>query len=417
MERTRRRRDMKSFVCILLLLINYQLIAQEYEVEVQLKKVDRTGFYRIFLEPLITGKTKNNLQDIRLSDNKENEIPYYLYHQNLKQQKDHFESFYVKEVNDSSILLENQQANSFDKFVMKVKKNKFTKRFNIQGSNDLRDWKTFKKDVQLPIDSLQDSTQIQEHEIALENNNYKYFRITYLDSLRQNFDGFHFGRRKKTILETTYTEIKSPLFEQHFDENTHETVFLLSFYQHHFVDRLQFTFNKHHSKETNKAQLFQVYEENGQQKERLLKEFKITDKEINVIEFDHLFTKKMILRVEHPQKEPLILKKIEAHELKKYLIAYLYRHKEYFLKLGNDTISHSLYDDKKLKQQNPSILSEVSLKELKTPIKKWKKRKIKVLESQYSFWIGIFLFFGLLAMFFIRLIREKQKKKEDEKVS
>lgn len=416
MERARRG-NMKRLFCLVLLLINYQLIAQEYAVQIQLKKVDRTGFYRIFLEPIITGKTKNNLQDVRLVDKKENEIPYYLYCEDLKKKEAVFESFHIKEENDSSILLENQQANSFEKLVMKVKNNKFAKRFYIQGSNDLIDWKTFKKEVHWNVDSLKDSTEFQEHEIAVEKNNYKYFRITYLDSLRQKFDGVRFGRRNKTILETAYTEIKAPLFEQHFDENTHETVFLLSFYQYHFVNRLQFTFNKHHSKETNKAKLFQVYEENGERKERLLKEFKITDKEINVIEFDRLFTQKMILRVEHPQKEPLILKKIQAHELKKYLIAYLYRHKEYLLKLGNDTLSHSLYEDKNLKKQNPSILPQVTLKELKAPLKKWKKRNIKVLESQYSFWIGIFLFFCLLGMFFLRLIKEQKKKREDEKVN
>lgn len=399
------------------------VLAQEtdYAVQIQLKPIKRTGFYKVFLPPTITGKTQNNLQDILLVDDKNNEIPYYMYFEDFKKEQAIFEEFAIKERTDTSLLLEKKHTNPFKKFVMRVKKKNLTKHFRIQGSDDLQDWKTFKKEFKWnPARASKDTSKndtIKEHIVDIGQNNFKYFRITYLDSLRHNFDFISLGSHNKSILETSYTEIKSPLFEQHFDENTEMTTFLISFYQQHFLDRLEFSFTKHNLQAKNKAKLYQVYEENGIQKEKLLKTFILNEDQKNVLNFKRLFVKKLVLRVEHHEKEPLILKQIKAHELKKFLITYLYRYKNYVLKLGNDTLTKPVYDETNFKKQLISTLPESTLKDIKRPVKVWKKTKIEIFEHKAWYWSGIGLFFLLLLLFFGHLVIDYRKKIQNEKIS
>lgn len=418
MERKRREeRFMKWIIYSLFFLLNGNVFAQQYAVQVEVNPVERTGFYRIFLNPTVTGKTQNQLQDIRLFDEKNNEIPIHLSCEDIKKREAIFEAFDVKKQAESNLIFEKKHHNPFSKIVMRVKNRDLTKHFRIQGSNDLKSWTTFNKDFEWnPLRSAKNHKDtIQEHIIDIGENNYKYFKIVYLDSLRQNFDFVGLGTHHKTLLETIYSPIKEPLFEQYFDEKSKQSVFMFSFYQHHFLDRLELTFNKHDIKVKNEAKLYQVYEENGQQKERLLKTFFINDKEKTVIEFEKLFVKKMILRIEHLEKEPLILKKIEGYELKKYLIAYLYRSKKYTLKLGNDILSKSLLIDKKLEEQIVQTLPETTLKEVKKPLKTWKKKKIKALQNQTWYWIAMVLFFVLLVIFVVYLIKENKNELVNEK--
>ncbi len=402
--------------------------AKDSAVEVQLKPIKRTGFYKIFLPPTITGKTKNNFDDFLLVDDKEKNVPYYLYSEDFKKEKAIFEEFEIKEKTDTSLLLEKKNTSPFKEFVMRVKKRNLTKHFRIQGSDNLKDWKTFKKEFKWnPSESTQknDTLYIQndtigEHVVNIGNNNFKYFRVTYLDSLRNNFDFISLGSNNRSILETSYTEIKAPLFEQHFDKNTEVTTFMISFYQQHFLDRLDFTFTKHNLQAKNNAKLYEVYEENGKQKERLLREFVLNEDEINVLNFKRLSVKKLVLRVEHHEKEPLLLKQINAYELKKYLVTYLYRHKNYTLKFGSETLTKPVYDEASLasfKKQLITSLPEATLRDLKKPVKRWKPIKIEIFEHKAWYWSGIIFFFVLLLLFITHLFIEYHKKLEHDKLT
>ncbi|MCP4521726.1 MAG: hypothetical protein GY827_08575 [Cytophagales bacterium] len=387
-----------------------------YDVEVGVKPIKRTGFYKIFLPPTITGKTKASLGDMRLLDNKGNEVPYYLYCEDIKKYEPVFEEFTIKNQTDTSLILEKKNLSPFKEFVLRVKNQDITKQFRIQGSDNLNDWKTFAREFKWnPARSqkIGDKDTVQEKVINLGKNNFKYFRITYLDSLRQNFDFVSLGSNHRSILEKAYTKIKEPLFEQYFDKEKKITTFYISFYQKHFLDRLEFEFNERNKNHKNKAKLYQVYEENGEQKEKFLNTFELKLGEDNTLTFDRLFVKKLVLRVEHNEKEPLILKDIHAYELNKYMVAYLYRNQEYQFRLGNDTVKKATYSEEELyKKEGVLSMPITELKKMKKPLKEWRKKEIQFFESISWIWGGFFILFVLLTLFLIRLIIDYRKKKD-----
>ncbi len=143
-----------------------------------LETIHQSGFYNIALTPGIIAKCKNELEDVRIKDDNNQEVPYILYTEAARPNEESFIEFPLSyDENRSAIILNNILPNSISKLFLLIKNSEAQRIAMLSGSDDEVHWFIIKENIVLQNEYTAGSDAFVQS-VSFPPSSYKYFRIT-----------------------------------------------------------------------------------------------------------------------------------------------------------------------------------------------------------------------------------------------
>ena len=311
-----------------------------FKYEASINKVDSTGFYRITLDPGIVVKSKDDLSDIRLLDQKGDFVPYI--NSALGPRTDALKFHPFPQVKDKAlddtgttfiVKVDKKQIISF--LYVRLKNTEVKRSINISGSDDLKHWYAIQENSPLGRAFLNDDgTYMQE--LSFPGVNYLYLKLLVNDKNKVPIKFLQAGIYVPLPIKDTYFPVShAAITKKDSNKTTYLTVNLTDFYR---VDLLQFNISgpKYYKRKViiyafkNKVRQLIGYDEiNSNNKNYLSVTFKKDKLELQIINGDN---------------PPLNIKDITTLQKDLSIISYLEKGKSYKLLTGDNKAKKPEYD-------------------------------------------------------------------------
>jgi hypothetical protein len=333
----------KKINCLLVLMgcATFTALAQQpYKYKTAVQRVDSSGFYKILLQPNLTGKCQPGLADIRLVDDQRKPVPYLLGNALPVQVKTSYRELprmATAAVKDSltTYIAQNPQRLSIDQLWIKLRNTAVNRTVNVLGSDDLQHWFAIKENILLQEAADQKDGTFEEL-ITLPSSTYRFLKIEVNGKNRAPINIIKAGIYMNLASKPEYAALpKATLFSA---TKGSTSLITISFKEPYRVDRLhlQITGTKYYRRP------LRVYSISGNKKE-WLKEALITSAGDGDIEVSAQ-TSKLLLEVDNEDNPQLVVQSVEAYQLKQSLVAYLNKGHQYQLSFGNANVNAPRYD-------------------------------------------------------------------------
>lgn len=174
---------MKRYSLLLLVVLTHFSWAQQ--TTAKLEKITEQNFYRIRVSPEIRSASQYDLSDIRIFDNKKNEIPYLVDAKPKNTEFSQFEAFTIVSKTSvpkkfSSLVVENPK-DKISELMLRIANSDVVKKFSISGSNDQKQWFGIANKMELSDLNNANSTQVSTT-ISFPLCSYKFIKIEFDDT-------------------------------------------------------------------------------------------------------------------------------------------------------------------------------------------------------------------------------------------
>jgi len=380
--------------------------------QADIQPVDKKGYYNIELDQQIIAKSAvSDLSDLRIFDNKNNEIPYFLRSVSPVQEVSRFENYPLKQniAKDSLniIVVDNSKQEDIDRFYIFITSADVDKYASVRGSNNLMQWYIVKQSTS--IYSLGSKQGNNEDVLLLDipKGNYKYYEITLKNNQKSPLKVLRLGKYENSNIYGQFTEIDLGRFVRKDSTDKKTYISFPALQDTYKISRLEITVN------SDAYYLRNAYLSDTVNKRNL--SFNLSSKTDNsFITNNFPLGKHTILVIENNSNLPLEITSIKAYGLNRYLCAYLEKGTQYSLQAGRKSNMLPDYDINHFKNDIPVDLpiiqtSNLSYKEV--PVDSPQKREPSLIEKPVFLW-GVIILLGLFLTFVcFKTIKEMKKNK------
>lgn len=380
--------------------------------QADVQTVDKKGYYNIELSQEIIAKSAvSDLSDLRIFDNKNNEIPYFLRSVSPVQEVSRFENYELKEniAKDSLniIVVDNSKQEDIDRFYIFITRADVDKYASVRGSNDRSQWYIVKQ--RTSIYGFENKQDNNEDILLLDipRGNYKYYEITLKNNQKSPLKVLRLGKYENSNIYGQFTEIDLGRFVRK-DSTDKKTYISFPYLQDTYkISRLEITVN------SDAYYLRKVLLSDTVNNKYI--SFNLSSKTDNsFITNNFPLGKQTAIIVENNSNLPLEITSIKAYGLNRYLCAYLESGADYILQAGRKDNILPDYDINHFRNDIPvdlPIITTSNLSYKEVPINSPQKRELSLIEKPIFLW-GVIIVLGLFLTFVcLKTIREMKKKK------
>lgn len=203
----------------------------------EIKHEDKNLYKSFFLDEEIYRYSKNHLSDIRIANEKNEFIPYYIYNEyihnsieslieyNSKQVHSHIDNKSNRKFIDFQVISKDENVDILgSKIILNIDRNNFFKKVEIHGGYDNVKWDFIKEDNVYKINDL------EKLDIQLNNVfKYTYYRIVFLDDVEDTvIDDLKLIYNNKEITYNEYTSTKKADYQIEADDKEKNTIIYLN---------------------------------------------------------------------------------------------------------------------------------------------------------------------------------------------
>ncbi len=364
----------RNNIILLFSIIANNLIAQQFNKSAILSKIDIDGLHAISLTPEIRSFSNIDLNDLRIYDAGNKEVPYYIWKFTKNTPSINFEEFPIisKEIltkKASNIIVEVKGKNETNEIVLNITNSKLLKFCNISGSNDQRHWFGLLDNFKLSDLENISSTSIFVN-IKLPKTNYKYLKFQINDTKTAPIDILKIGQYKHSLLRNKLLSINPTSLKYINVINQKKTQIVVNFKEPQILESLDFEIFKPNFYRRNARILAKktILKKHNKKETFLesLTEFELNSNKSNSIELPTIFEKEIIIEIDNEDNPTLEITKINFKQTPIFIIADLKASANYTLKTGNSILNSPNYDIYNFKEDSISTLPTVSIGELKT---------------------------------------------------
>ncbi len=407
---------------LILIFIAVPGFSQNFDWQANVQSVENAGYYKIFLNSDVTSHLHHAFPDIRLYDDKNHEIQFI-----LKQKKTFFDkgkrtelkmlkNKYRKYKHFTEIIVENTGNIEISNLIFKVVNINSPVFIKISGSPDNKKWYILKNNYPtVPDISNADTTEIKV--MNLPRSNFKYFKILFHDYDEQHINVTHVYFHDLANIRAEYTQLPSPSITQ--KDTLDKSIVTIEFKKAQFIDMLSFGIQgpEFYLRKVQmiKDDTFSLNVSGEEYYDQMKKIFWFGSLKSNRINLADYKAEKIVMIIDNKDNQPLKVYKVNAYQLKNYMIAYLIPDTKYYLLFGSKNANFPSYDLPYFKDTIPKVLPETYLYNIKK--NKNADKKIKIIWNfpvKYLwFSIGISaLVLILISILLLRQIHIKNKKQE-----
>lgn len=387
--------------------------AQQYVAEAPLAKVDKSGFYEIPLSPRVTALMKDNFRNLRIVDEKGNEVPYLgrfdeSEYENVEWKEFRIEKEIVKNC-CTTITLLNETKSTIDNFILHVKNADVTKTAVLRGSDDKKTWYALKENFNLDFGRLngKDVTEVFD----FPSSDYAYYQLTINDSTTSPLNVVNAGQVATSVVRGRYVEIPAITFHSVDSVSDRATWVNLKLDADHFIDKLEFRVSgpRLYKREAT-VYLKSEYTDRKNRKHTNLEPiayFEIISGQTPLV-LAHARQDELLVRIDNGDNPALKVEEVHAYQLKRFVVAMLESGHDYKLAFEND-LQAPVYDLEFFKDSIPSKLPVLEVTDVRIATQQAESSPT-YFTNQVVIWIAIVVVIAILGFMSVRMLREKSLK-------
>lgn len=405
---------MKTINFFLFILIFQVSFGQEYKGNI--KSVSTNGLHKILLSPEIRTASENDIAHIRIFDANKKEVPYVFFGGNFSESSAINFPILAKEAikNVSTyVILSNEEAKNIDNLVLKIANTDVSKKYNIYGSNDKKEW--FGLVNNQIISGLNDSSGTSvERLFSFPLNNYTYLKFEFIDKNSLPINILDANLYSNSISNQPKIEIGTFQIKVTSNKEKKQTEMEITFPEAQVIDEIKFSilapnfYLRDAEILVNKTRKVKNREESYQE---LFSSFQLDSKKTNQFRINELFAKQFTIVIHNADNPELTINKLELFQDQSSLIADLKSNENYTIIVDNK-LNAPIYDlaqsgidlDAKYPTTSITDLEKISkVEQIVTPKSFW--------QTSTFMWICIVLVVLILGFFSLSMIKDLGKEK------
>lgn len=399
-----------TFIALSLFLTG-SLYSQSYQWKSELEKNDSSGFYSIDIQPDIMSKLNSNFSDIRIRDEQEKEVPYFIKKEPFSVTKRVFKEYELKAKikwrNGATVLVvENQEKDTINNIQLQIKNFDVRKHLELAGSDDYENWYTIKENYLFrSADGKQTTSEVKS--LNFPYTDYRYYRIIIYDWYSLPINVLKIGYYDTYQEEGKFKQLASPALSCFDSVETKQTYINVNFKETPYFDKLIFKVDKPTYFYRNARICLKHTDKKGRVYYETLEYITLnSNSDLTFYQSDFKY-KEFYVVIDNEDNPPLENIKIEGYQLNRYLVAHLNSDNKYKLVFGNKKINNlPNYDIAHFKNSMPvaiPILTTGAIELIKYKLKK------KITTSTLWIWGAIGLVALLLGYMSYKMITEMGK--------
>ena len=394
--------------------------AQHFTGQCKIPVVDESGYYHLLLSPEVIAFSQPNLEDIRIKNDKsDKEVPYLLRSENPRTQTSSFqdykiaENYFDKKDSITRLVIDNEAKEEIKQFCIVIQNAEISKYIVVKGSEDKKNWYAVKEKMPANPGIKNDATsEILIVDIPL--GKYRYYEILIDNPQKDPVRVLSIGKYQYGEISGKYTEVPWENFVQKDSANKQTYIYFPEIERNYLINKIHFEIEK--KQPYYRQAWFSRKEYDKKQKNFSLvpfRSFVLSSQEENTINTSNLFMDStIVVIIDNKDNNPLIINKITAYQLNRYLTLYLEKDEHYTLYCGEKTLSKPRYDLEYFEKNIPGglpVLAPSPLKEIsQTDVSDVKNLNFR--ETQDFLWF-IILAVGLLLLWICYAMVKEIKKK------
>ena len=368
------RNILKKSGTALLLFLSLTLFAQEqedYTLSATLTGIKTSGLHSVLLVPEIRSFSDRNLNDLRIFDSNNNEVPYFKAG-NVQNTTAAFTEFPILSRNiipgkSSVVIFENPTEKVLNEITLAISNSEVTKTYNISGSSDQKSWFGLLNKQQLSDLSNAENTWIYKT-IALPKSQYHYFKIEFNDAKTLPIQLLKIGNLSSITAASAMQEIKIENYRTEQLTQKKKTRITLSFHNPQIIDQISFAIKSpllYRREVTIAVPRTKKYKRKIQHYEQEMDFFELASNSSNTFDIPQLHEKEFSIEIDNQDNPPLVFSDIKLFQSPIHIIADLKAGEHYTLKTGNPNLSEPQYDISSFRNSISKELPEATITQLK----------------------------------------------------
>lgn len=362
---------MKPFFLILLFLSAIPLLSQgqSFQFKANVAPVQQGGFYRISLSPEVLGQLDANLTDIRMYDERRQEVPYLLKHEQPVQYKTLFKEYEIisKVMTpkvSTSLVLRNAAKSRINNLSLIIKNANVRKKAKLSGSNDAKTWYVIEEAYTL--EAMYSATATSEVKILdFPLSDYEYYQLEINDSLSAPLNIQRVGYYDAYAENGKYASISGLSFTKIDSSTARQTYVHVSITNAARLDKVSIEVSEPALYRRQASLCVAEWRKIKRKKRQLVYEpiaqLELSSATENTIYLSGWKAKDFYLVIENEDNPPLSIGKVEAYQLNTYLIAELKQGQAYHLEFGDEKANAPSYDLRYFEDKIPANLPTVQV--------------------------------------------------------
>jgi len=322
-------------------------VQDSFAYKAPLDTISQAGFYRIILTPEVLARCNRDLSDIRISHagawpgGPANATPgtFIPYVERTDFPTYHGESFIEfpilpaqKEDSAGDVRIGNWSGGAVGSLMLQIGSSASVRNWTLSGSNDGQKWFAIKEHIQ----AIPPGSDLPSYEMTLEfpKSNYHYFKIIQEDKGALPLNIIRAGIITQHAGVQRYRPVPSPVISQK-DSSDHHSYVTLSFQDPYLVEYLKFYIK---SPKLYNRQVSLLTKEDPSIHESL----RLVPDQLS-FDIATVKTRTITLDIDNEDNAPLVLDKVEASQMERYLLIWLEPGK-YELLVGDKHATMPKYD-------------------------------------------------------------------------
>lgn len=392
-----------AFVCI-----SITATAQNFKYKALLPVINVDAFYKIEIPPIIAGKSKHGLTDVRIMDEKGRENPYILKTSAAEFTEKEFKEFTILNKrrgadNQTNVVIENSGRERLNHLILLIKNTEAQRTVTLSGSEDTSGWYVIKENLLLEnyFNNTSNGSFVQA--ITFPPVDYRFLKITILGKNVLPVNIMKAGVYTGTNLSGKFVQLQAPLFVTK-DSNDKRSYLNLHFDETYQIDKIALTVTG--AKFYKRRISFYP----GSTVNNAALQYDLTSN--HPASFSIGFKAKDILIViDNKDNPPLNITEVSAWQLDKFLLSYLEKGKSYELTFGDSSAVAPAYDLAFFSDSIPSDLKVIKPFDVVETIRNSKVKPSEKDTPSTVLWIVIIAVLCLLILACYKLITNMETKK------
>lgn len=400
----------KLLIFSLLLSLVGNLFCQGYKWQSELTKTTSSGFYKIDLDPSIIAKLNPNFSDIRIKDNREIDVPYFVEKEPFSITKRVFKEYKIVEKikwkNGATVLVvKNEGKDTINNIQLQIKNFDVRKRLELAGSDDYKNWYTIKENYLFrSANGLQTTSEVKS--LNFPYTDYKYYRIIIYDWFSLPINVMKIGYFDTYQEQGKFKKLENQNVTRFDSSETKQTYIKINFKEAPYFDKLVIKADKPAYYYRKAKICSQRIDKKGRIHYDVLDYITLNSNSDFTSYFSDFDKREFYIVIENEDNPPLENITVEAYQLNRYLITHLEAEQDYRLVFNNDRIkTKPNYDINHFKKSVESNIPMLETREI-SPIHYQEKKKIS--SSKIWMWGAIGVVALLLGYISYKMITEME---------
>jgi len=385
------------FFILLLLFVQYGVGQTAWKAE--LPVVEKSDYYNVELDQELIGA---GLQYLKIFDENNKEVPYFIRSTDPIRETGNFESFNLikNTVKDSlnNMIIDNKTGENLNRFCIIIQQAETGKYASVRGSNNLKQWYIVKQQTTVSGFVKPTSENTEMLIVDFPRGNYRYYEISLWNDQKNPLEVLKVGKIKNSNIYGNFTTIDPGKIAVENNDNTKSTC--LSFPELKYtycINKIEFNI-KNKPDYYRPAILIDSLSYNNYR-------FNLSSGNENTLLINDFFlTPRTVIVIENQNNPPVVIDSVKFYGLCRYACLYLEAGKKYRLSSDNKESVSPEYDIEYFRNKIPEDIPVLKIENLfPIPEKVVPKRAPTFLERPVFLWgtiiiVGLFLVFICLQM-------------------